>query len=76
MDLIETVQSYKNTDENYANAALNAINHHLWNLVEEIIPLSSFNDDTSQSVKAKVAEALNQQINQEKPKTFRKKWNT
>ena len=35
--------------------------------------LSLFHDDTSQSVKAKVAEALNQQINQEKPKTFRKK---
>ena len=37
-----------------------------------LMRLSLFHDDTSQSVKAKVAEALNQQINQEKPKTFRK----
>ena len=73
LDLIKTLQSYKSTDEKCPNSVLSAINRHLWYLVEEPVPLSLFDDDTSQSVKAKVAEALNQQINQEKPKTFRKK---
>ena len=73
LDLIKTLQSYKSTDEKCANSALSAINRHLWYLVEELVPLSLFDDGTSRSVKAKVAEALNQQINQERPKTFRKK---
>ena len=31
---------------------------HLWYFVEELVPLSLFDDDTSESVKAKVANAL------------------
>ena len=73
LDLIKTLQSYKSTDEKCANSALSAINRHLWYLVEELVPLSLFDDDSSQLVKAKLDEGLNQQINQEKPKTFREK---
>ena len=43
------------------------INKHLWYLVKELVPLILFDDCTSQSVKAKVADALNHQINQESP---------
>ena len=54
LDLIKTLQSYKSTDEKCPNSALSAINRHLWYLVEELVPLSLFDDDTSQSIKAKM----------------------
>ena len=42
--------------------------NHVWYLVEELVPSSLFDDYTSQSVVAKVDDALNHQINQESPK--------
>ena len=48
--------------------------NHLWYLVEELVPLSLFDDYTSQSVKAKVAVALNHQINQDRPKKLIKNY--
>ena len=46
--------------------------NHLWYLVEKLAPLSLFNDYTVQPVKAKVADVLNHQINQERPKHLEK----
>jgi len=44
--------------------------NHLWYIVEELVPLSLFDDDTKESIKAKVADALNHQINQDRPQAF------
>ena len=41
--------------------------NHLWYLVEELVPLSLFDDGISQSVKAKVGDASIHQTNKEKP---------
>ena len=37
LDLINTLEVYKSTDKLCATAALNAMNRHLWYLVEELI---------------------------------------
>ena len=68
LDLLITLQKYKSTDRLCAASALIAMKNHLWYLVEELVPSSLFDDYTSQSVVAKVDDALNHQINQESPK--------
>ena len=57
LELINILQQYKSTDELCATSALDAMNRHLWYLVEELVPLCLFDSDTSLSVKAKVADA-------------------
>ena len=64
LDLINTIQDYKSTDDLCTTSALNAMNRHLWYLVEELVSLCLFDNDTSLSVKAKVSDTLSRQINQ------------
>jgi hypothetical protein len=68
LNLLKSLQNYKNTNEKIANAALGKIKNHLWYLSEEMVALAFFDEGTSFDTKTKMQQALTKSSEAEPPK--------
>ena len=66
LNLIKTLNSYKEIDPQVSSTAMSAFGNHLWYLTEELLPLVLFSSSVEDEEKSKIVDEIKRHVPSEK----------